>query len=67
MQLLTVKNKAKSDHSKKINENRPPPKSFLEVIQSETIADITTLDTNTGELEPLQMMIVDLYQLNILI
>ena len=58
MRLFTVKNKTKRDQSnKKLIKAVLRQKYFLEVIQSDTNLDILTLDINTGELDPLRMMI----------
>ena len=58
MWLFLVKNKTKSDHSnKKLMKDVLCQKSFLEVIKSNTNADILTLDKNTWLLDYLRMII----------
>ena len=61
IQLFPVNNRAKSDHSnKKLMKDVLRPNFFLDVIQYDTNANILTLDTNTGELYNLWIMISQL-------
>ena len=68
MWLLPVKNKTEINHSnEKLMKAVLSQKSFLEVIHSYINTYILTLDTKTGNIDSLRMMIKNWHQQNIII
>mmetsp|Transcript_9447 Transcript_9447/g.10792 ORF Transcript_9447/g.10792 Transcript_9447/m.10792 type:complete len:167 (+) Transcript_9447:84-584(+) len=61
LRLFPVKNKTKSDYShKKLIKAILRQKSFLDLVQSDTNADILTLDTREGELDTHRVLLSQL-------